>query len=130
MSLKSYNKITVPAVSGSPVTLEVNFSEDPESKNMVKVNGRDVIEMKDLFGFLMIAGSPEIQSELMPVQKTEVVRYEKFHNVVVNKDLKKGDRVKVRCEISVPVTVTEGLAGLVDKKIQIVPKPSGLLLPS
>lgn len=115
MSLKDYNKITIP---GQPndITLEVNWSSAEGGEKMVKVNGKDIVSLKDLYMFLMVAGDAEIQDSLMPVRKTEVTHFQKAHNIQLKHDMKKGQMLKIPCLTSVETEVVEGLAGLLKGK--------------
>jgi hypothetical protein len=128
--LTEYNKVTIPAMGGNPITLEVNFSEDPDTKGFVKVNGRDIIKMEDLYRFLLVAGGEDIQTGLMPVQQKEVQHFSRVHRIRIDKPLKVGTIIPIRCEFDVEKAVYEGLAGLVGGKTEkVAPGTSTLILP-
>lgn len=115
--LQSYNKITLPASSGNDVMLEVNWSSQPGQEKMVKVNGKDVIYLKDLYMFLMVAGNAEMQEGLMPVRSKETTHFAKAHNIQLKRDMKKGEMLKIPCLTIVETEVVEGLAGLLKKPL-------------
>lgn len=70
----------------------------------------------DLWAAIFAIADPETQEKLMPVRQTEVMHYSKFHRVRVKRDIKAGEELRVRCETSVPLTVVEGLKGMVEKQ--------------
>lgn len=104
------------------VTFDVHPKSDWIDVTIGKEHGK--IKYSDLFGMVFTIADPKRQEEMMPVRQTEVMRYRKVHAVQLKKDMHKGEIMKVRCETDVPLTVVEGLRGLVEKE-----KKTTLILP-
>lgn len=117
--LSEYNKARLYDLKGKRnIDFEVNFSDNPDFKECVRVNmGSEeaIIPLQEIYGFIMIAGTPEQQDNLMPIKQTTVKKIIKRHVVQLKKDLKKGEFMNVRCETNVPVEIVEGLKGLMNK---------------
>lgn len=87
-----------------------------------------MVSLAELWGFCFMVADEETQEKLLPVRQTEVMHYEKIHTIQLKKDMKRGQVVRARCHIDVPLTVVEGLQGMV--KRQALPSGnSGLILP-
>lgn len=71
------------------------------------------VKKSDLYGAVFAIADPQTQDALMPVRTTEVLTFEKIHNVQLKKDMRKGAILKVRCHIDVPVAIEENLKGIV-----------------
>ncbi len=102
------------------VTLEVNFSDNPDLKETVKIDvgGREaVVPIKYLYSFVFLVANHEQQDDLMPIKQTLVRKIVKQHRILAKKDIKKGEYVVARCETNVPVEIWEGLKGLLGKRI-------------
>lgn len=85
----------------------------------VEVDGRKKthrVKLAELWAITFALCDSERQEKLMPVRKTEMMVYERIHKVRVKRDLKKGDELKFRCHVDVPLTVVESLGGLVQEK--------------
>lgn len=121
--LSGYNKAIVRDLRNKrDLEFEVNFSDNPDFKSCVRVKmGEEeaILPLEDIYGFMLIAGTPQQQDNLIPVTQTVVNKIIKRHTIKVTKDIKKGEFLNVRCETNVPVEVVEGLRGLVNNK----PKP-------
>lgn len=86
----------------------VNFRVGSEKGIMVK--------KVDLWALVFTIADPETQEKLLPVRQTEMVTYKRVHHVKLTKDVRAGHMLNVRCEINVPETVNEGLAGTLVKR--------------
>ena len=96
------------------MTLEVNWNGYASNGVRVKMGSKEaVFKLEDLFGFIFLSVSPEKQSELMPVRKTTITKYVRQHTVEAKKDIKRGEKIVVNCEIDVPTVVEEGLRGTI-----------------
>lgn len=127
--LTEYNKVTIPSLSGKEIDLEVNWSDDPALKNCVRI-GKTIIKMEDLYRFLLVCGGEDIQTGLMPVQQKEVQHFSRVHRIRIDKPLKVGTVIPIRCEFDVEKSVYEGLAGLVGGQLkQTGQNTSTLILP-
>jgi hypothetical protein len=114
--LENKNKVEFPTKGGSKVEMEINFSSDKDKVKII-VDGREgIISKKDLYPFVFVIADEETQSKLMPVQRTTIRKYVKQHRVELLKDMKKGDVMVVNCEVDVPLTVEQGLSGIIDNK--------------
>lgn len=91
---------------------------DPSIAELVFRIGKHRVRVSksDLWNFCYLIGDEETQERLTPVRHTEVMHYEKVHTIKLKRDLKKGDVVRTRCIISVPLTVVEGLKGMLKPK--------------
>ncbi len=116
--LSEYNKAIVHDLKGHRnLEFEVNFSKEERFKECVRVtmgSEEAIMPLSDIYAFVMIAGTPEQQDNLMPVKQTLVNKIVKRHVVAAKKDIKKGELINFRCETNVPVEVVEGLKGLVN----------------
>jgi hypothetical protein len=107
---------TIMQLSGAEGTVE--FDVDPSKETIRMTVGKEKRSFKfgELYAMVFAIADEEKQSDMMPVRQTEVVTYRRIHNVMLKKDMKKGQKIRVSCEINVPQIVNEGLKGLVDKK--------------
>lgn len=116
--LTSYNKAVLRDLKGKrDLDFEVNFSKNPDFVECVRVTmGKEeaIIPLEDIYGFIMIAGTPKQQDDLLPIKQTLVKKIIKRHVVQATKDIKKGEMINFRCETNIPVEVVEGLKGLVN----------------
>ena len=116
--LSTYNKAVLRDLKGKrDLDFEVNFSDNPDFKECVRVkmgSEEAIIPLQDIYSFMLIAGTPEQQDNLIPVKQTMINKIIKRHVVAAKKDIKKGELINFRCETNVPVEVVEGLRGLVN----------------
>ena len=107
---------TIMQLSGAEGTVE--FDVDPSKETIRMTVGKEKRSFKfgELYAMVFAIADEEKQSDMMPVRQTEVVTYRRIHNVMLKKDMKKGQKIRVSCETNVPQVVHEGLKGLVDKK--------------
>lgn len=114
--LSGYNKAILRDLKGKrDLDFEVNFNDNPDFKECVRVTmGKEeaIIPLEDIYGFIMIAGTPKQQDDLLPIKQTLVKKIIKRHVVMATKDIKKGEMINVRCETNVPTEIVEGLKGL------------------
>lgn len=117
--LSEYNKAVLRDLKGKrDLDFEVNFTKNPDFKECVKVTmGKEeaIIPLEDIYGFIMIAGTPEQQDNLLPIKTTTVKKIIKRHVVAAKKDIRKGELINFRCETNVPIEIVEGLKGLINK---------------
>lgn len=100
---------------GSKILIDI----DPESEYVVvRMQHRggetsERIKKTELYGAVFMFADHDTQDRLMPVRKTEVLTFERIHNVQMKKDMKKGQILKIRCHMDVPVRIEESLKGLI-----------------
>lgn len=86
----------------------------------LRILGRDErtvrIRMVDLYAAVFAMADEKTQDALMPVRQSQVMTFEKIHNVQLKKDLKKGQTLRVRCHVDVPLIIEEKLKGLTANK--------------
>lgn len=75
-----------------------------------------VVKKVDLWAVVFTIADAKMQEQLMPVRQTEVVTYKRVHHVKITKGIKPGEMLNVKCEINVPQTIEEGLAGTLVKR--------------
>lgn len=97
------------------VSMEINFSDE---KDLVKlsIDGKDsIIKISDLFNFVFLIADADQQEKLMPIKTETIRKIVKRHVVRVTRDIKKGEMLNVRCETNVPISIWEGLKGMMGK---------------
>ena len=100
---------------------KVNWAPHEISTIKMSIGDKEaIIPIAELVGLLLSIGNEEQRDSLMPVRKTEVRKYIRQHKIMAKKNIKKGEFIVVNCEIDVPLTVTEGLAGIIGKKKSII----------
>lgn len=103
---------------GSKILIDI----EPESEYVViRVQGSggeisERIKKSALYGAVFMFADHDTQDRLMPVRKTEVLTFERIHNVQLKKDMKKGQIMRVKCHMDVPVRIEESLKGLVGER--------------
>jgi len=114
--LSEYNKAVLRDLKNKrDLNFEVNFSDDERFKECVRVkmgSEEAIIPLQEVYSFIMIAGTPEQQANLIPVKQTTVKKIIKRHVVQATKDIKKGELINFHCETNVPIEIVEGLKGL------------------
>lgn len=115
--MSEYNKATLSDLKGKrDVEMEVNFS--PELKEYVKItigSEEATIAIKDLYSFVFLVGDEEQQANLLPERRTTIRKYVRQHRVKAKQTIHPGKEMVFNCEIDVPLTVEEGLRGILDK---------------
>lgn len=74
------------------------------------------VRLVDLWSVVYAMCDTEQQEKMMPVRQTEVMAFKRVHTVMAKKNVKKGDIIRFSCQVNVPVSVVEGLQGLVKEK--------------
>jgi len=123
MSILSHNKATLTDQRGRhDITVEIN--KTGEGQQAVEMSVRDkndnkissYITLKELYSLIFTLMGPEEQSEMMPVRRTQMTTFKRKHVVMTTKNMKKGEKIIVNCEINVPTVIEEGLAGIMGKR--------------
>ena len=76
---------------------------------------KKMIRKSDLYSLCYIIADAENQDKLTAVRQTEVEHFTRLHQVKLKKNMRAGEVIRVRCHISVPVAVVEGLKHIVEK---------------
>jgi len=121
MSVPEHSMLQITGRNGT-----AEFNVDPKKDTFLLTMGKETKEFKrvDLWAIVFAMSDSEQQEKMMPVRQTEVVTYKRIHNVMLKKDMKKGEKVKVGCEINVEKSVVEGLKGMIEQqKAKNLPKP-------
>ena len=123
MSITSHNKATLSDLNKRhDIEVEINKKEEGQDFVEMTMKGEDgktvtaFVELKELYSLIFSLMGPEEQSEMMPVRKTQMTTFKRKHIVMLTKNMKKGEKVSVMCEINVPTVIEEGLAGIIGKR--------------
>jgi hypothetical protein len=82
------------------------------------------VKISEIWAVTFALCGPEQQEKMMPVRQTEMMTYEKIYKVRATKDIRKGEVIKFRAKIDVPLTITESLrGGLIDEKRKTIWTP-------
>lgn len=84
------------------ITFDVNFN--PKRKDLIKItlaNKVSIIKKDDLWNFVFTIVKTDQQQKMIPVLKTEMVRYQKQHEIRLQKDMKAGEIVVAHCAVNV-----------------------------
>lgn len=76
------------------------------------------VKKVDLYAAVFALADPKTQDALMPVRQTRMMTFERIHNVQMKKDMKKGQILKLRCHIDVPLQIEESLKGIITDRQQ------------
>ena len=101
---------------------------DPKSEfvNMRVGDSKGFLVKKvDLWAVTFTIADAKTQELLMPIRQTEVSTFRRIHKVRLKKAMNEGDIMTVKCEISVPQVVEEGLAGNLMRKRSKIVLPRG-----
>lgn len=74
---------------------------------------RERVKKVDLYAAVFAMADAKTQDAMMPVRQTQVMTFERIHNIQMKKDMRKGQILKVRCHVDVPTVIEENLKGLV-----------------
>lgn len=100
---------------------DVFLDADPEMEYVqLRIGDGDKkykIRKVDLHAALYVLADEKTRDDLMPVRTTEVLTFERIHNVQLKKDMKKGSIMKVRCHIDAPVRIEENLRGMLKEGV-------------
>jgi len=94
------------------ITIEANWDAGvtPGKAFKITVDGKEaILERDDLYALLMLFGDEEQQSDLIPVQQTQVRAITRLITVKAKKDIKRGEEIKFAYEYFVPGRVYESL---------------------
>jgi hypothetical protein len=95
----------------------IDIDPDAEYVQMRMVSGKtevkERVKKSDLYAAIFHIADPKTQDAMMPVRQTQVMTFERIHNIQVKKDMRKGQIIKVRCHVDVPTRIEENLRGLV-----------------
>lgn len=132
MMISGYNKAVLYDLKGKRnIDAEVNFSENPDFKDCLLItmgSEKAIIPIKELYSLVFAVANQDQQADLVPVTQTEVVKYLKWHIVEAKADIRKGEKIRVRCEVNVPLTVVNGLNGSIGK-LTMTKSTSPIILP-
>lgn len=89
--------------------------------NKVKIQMGDEIRYIDtlkLWGMVFeFTKDEEMRAQMMPVQKKEMMKFKKVHQVQVKNDMKAGDTLTFTCNIDVPTLVIDGMRDIISKEV-------------
>ena len=109
--LKNHAKAKIKDISGiNDVDFEVNW--DPKQKNSIKVTlGGKIshISKDDLWNFVFTIVQTSQQQRMIPVLKHEMIRYQKEHQIELQRDMKKGEIVIAHCAVNVKEEVDSAM---------------------
>ena len=133
--LHTHEILGVPSLNNKEIKMEVNWQPDNPETNECKVlkfifpNGEELfIKKEHFFSLLMIIGSPEEQKKAIPISITQQRHWQSNLFIMLNKDMKRGEILKVPVNIPLPA-VSEEIVGAVLKGKK-VPKVDKDILPS
>lgn len=94
------------------------FDVDPASDWIqVRVGTQKAgIRKNELWGLAFAIADAKTQDDLMPIRQTEIMVYERIHKVRAKTNINKGDVLSFKCKVDVPVTIKEGLKGIINEK--------------
>lgn len=96
-------------------TILMDVQPDKEHVRIRIGDSEETVKKVDLWAAIFAIADAKTQEEMMPVRQTEVMTFERIHNVRIKKDTKANTIVKVRCHVDVPVRIEENLKGLMRK---------------
>lgn len=82
---------------------------------------KTMVRRVDLYAATFAIADAKTQEELLPVRKTEMMTFERIHNVRLKKDMKANQIMKVKCHVDVPLRIEENLKGLLRDPGQVSP---------
>lgn len=95
----------------------IDIDPDAEYVQVRMISGKKEVKERVkkvyLYAAIFAIADPKTQDSLMPVRQTQVMTFEKIHNVQLKKNMLKGQILKVRCHVDVPMRIEENLRGLV-----------------
>jgi len=107
--LRNHAKAVLKDIQGiNDLELECNW--DPKNKNSIRVclAGRiSHISKDDLWNFVFSIVQTSQQQRMIPVEKTEFESYKKQHEIILQKDMKKGETVVAHCTVNVRKEVVD-----------------------
>lgn len=99
---------------GDSLLLDVVPGREDLQVRMVTPTGefKTTVKKVDLWAAVFAIVDGKMQDDLMPVRQTQMVTFERMHHVRVKRDLKKGDVLKFKTKVDVPLTIVESLKGM------------------
>lgn len=73
-----------------------------------------MVKKVDLWGAVFAITDGKMQDDLMPVRQTQMMTFERIHSVRAKRDIKKGDVLRFKSKIDVPLTIVESLKGMLN----------------
>ena len=86
------------------------------------------IDYKELWGVVFVLGEGQYRDDMLPVQKKEMMVFSRKHVIEAQKDIKKGEKLNVWCEVNIPKIVVESIAEENGAKViyqmpEVIPTP-------
>jgi len=106
------------------ITFDVNYN--PKRKDLIKVtlaNKISVIKKDDLWNFVFTIVQTSQQQRMIPVVKTEMIRYQKQHEIRLQKDMKAGEIVVAHCAVNVEEEIDKAFRREIEEKKLSTPIP-------
>lgn len=99
---------------GDNVLLDVRPDEEMVQLRVLEGDRehKAMIRKVDLWAAVFAIMDGKMQDDLMPVRQTQMMTFERINHVRVKRDLKKGDVLKFKTKIDVPLTIVESLKGM------------------
>ena len=110
--MKGYQQLVIPSQNGSKeLNLELNWKDSQSPTDVLITVGEEktVVDFKDLYMFVLMEATEHLKDELMPEKKVKMYKHIRQHAVIAGKDIKKGDRTIVNCEIDIPKVLVDTL---------------------
>src|SRR3990167_8666547 len=117
--VQDYNKCVLNDIrgsSGNDITAEINFSEQAELADCVKLtmgNKTAMISIKELHSLVWSVANANQRDDLTPVVQRNIRYVEGYHKIQAKKDIKKGEFIMARYQVPVEERVVQGLKGLI-----------------
>lgn len=125
--IKTHNKATLEDQEGvNPVDFEVNYDKDHRDYIKVTLNGKiSVIKKDDLWNLVFSIVKKDQQDKMVPVLKNEMVRYQKQHEIELQKDMKKGEIVIAHCAVNVHKEIDDSIRREIEEGKLSIKTPYG-----
>lgn len=107
----------------------ISFKIDPK-KDLVLVRvGEHKITMKkhDLWEMAWLISRQKEQDDLISIQKTHLMKFERGMKIQATKDIKKGEFIQINVPVNVPTLIVESLLQEHGKELKDVLKPEDMV---
>lgn len=107
----------------------ISFKIDPR-KDLVLVRvGEHKINMKkhDLWEMAWLISRQKEQDDLISIQKTHLMKFERGMKIRATKDIKKGDFIQINVPINIPTLIVESLLQEHGKELKDILKPDDVI---
>lgn len=95
-------------VNHTNIIFDVNFDEKYKECVQISIAGhKAVLKYSDLFSFMFVLATPEVQRQMIPSTSEEVRAYDRQHRIELQQDMKKGEVVFANCRIHIPTILEE-----------------------